>query len=157
MDKLITVEYCKRQKFPTKTDFMNFVKTSAVLTKFIKGSDLCIEDFKCSKLEELDELLETSRVASSMAVYLLGVKERVKERVECKRKAEKDIVKSVMRDEIMRELRDEKVMTRYSDYVPLDPELKEKFSMWLDKGLDESQLDELPWFILDFMREKSFC
>ena len=144
MEKFITVEYCKRhQKFPTKTDFMAFVKTSPALVKFMKESDLAIEEFKESKLEELDEFTSASKIASSRAAFLVGVKERQRDRIDGKKQAQKDALKSTMRDEIMRELKEEKAMAKYSDYIPLDPSLRNKFTDWLDRGLDESQLEDL--------------
>jgi hypothetical protein len=144
MEKFITVDYCKRhQKFPTKGDFMDFVKSEPALTKFLRECDQSIEEFKCSKLEEFDSFLETPMIASSKAMFLTSIKLRIKERAEQKKRDEREALKNGLRDEIMREINDEKIATEFSDYLPLDPGLKEKFSAWLIGGLDEEKKQAL--------------
>ena len=158
MDKFITSEYCKRHhKFPTKTDFMEFVKGSPMVYSEMKKMDSSISEFKSAKLEELDEILESPKVSKSMCVYLSSVKDRQKERIDKKKGKEKDILKESMREIILQEIeqeRKEKLEKKCKDvfleYLPLDPLLCDRFMVSLSTDLDDSQLDDLKKLKVDF-------
>lgn len=151
MDKFITLDFCKKhQKFPTKTDFMTFVNSESEIVKFMKGKSMEIQEFKETILENFDEFLEEPQIVKRKTMFLASVKERQKERVDQKKKVEKEILKDTLREEIIREMEDEKmeelsdqIDREFKEYVPLNPDLKEKFRSWLLKDLTEDQFEDL--------------
>jgi hypothetical protein len=108
MEKMIKFEFFKRLGFPTKMDGIAFVETIPDLQKKMNKIGQSIEEYKNDKMDEFEEYFEKYNKEKKM--YLMGVKDKIKERKETKKELQKEVMKKDLKEEIMREMEEEKEM-----------------------------------------------
>jgi len=114
MDKYLTVDFFKKQQFPSKTDGMDFIKSHKALSKLMVEKSDEIDEFKYNKINEFSSYFEEYN--SDKKNYLIRVKDKQKERIQNKKDMIKNSMKDDMRNEIMKEIAMENNITMYPKY-----------------------------------------
>ncbi len=152
MDKYLRLEFFKRQGFPTKMDGVEFIEKTPKLKKLMAKLHADIEDYKCEKVDEFEQNFD--KFDEEKKVFLVGVKDKRKERIEEKKKISKLALKDELRAEILKELEAEKeaeLAQVHADLIPkydkdsIDVELDRKFTAVAKNkaNLTKKQVDEV--------------
>jgi hypothetical protein len=131
MEKLLTAVWFKKIGFPSKMDGMSFIKSQKKLVKFMDEKTDEVEEFKYQKVAEFEEYFE--KFEKEKSVFLVGVKEKQKERIQQKKDIQKQSLKEEMRAEILKEITEEENQKNYPKVFPIYD--KEEVSLYVT--LDE--------------------
>ncbi len=106
ISRFFRLEFFKRQGFPTKMDGIAFIEATPALKKEMAKLHMEIEEFKEEKIDEFEQRFEKYEKEKKM--FLLNVKEKIRERKEVKKEVQKQALREELRAELMKEMEEEK-------------------------------------------------
>lgn len=139
MDKFLRVEWFRKKRFETKTDGLAFIHQNEKLNKFLDNKSDEIEEFKQAKIDEFEEYFESFE--NEKEEFLIKAKEIRKDRIENKKELQKKALKDEMREEILREIREEEIKKEKDNIKKMYPKMIPTYNK--DQLKDISNIDEL--------------